>query len=91
MYFADNKDSVFGRLGHIDVSIGHVDSLAPAAVDTFVTANIFLRKIRMLNKLSLKKMEKNASLIIYIYGLACGCPNVTLVSEKEKNNKIVFT
>lgn len=39
---ADDQNSVFKRLRDINVTVSHVDCLAPTAVNTFVAANVFL-------------------------------------------------
>jgi len=40
---ADDQHSVFVRLSHIHITVGNIDSLAPAAVNSFVSTDIFLQ------------------------------------------------
>lgn len=40
--FANDQHSVFEWLRDVHITVGHIDGLAPTAVDTFVTANVLL-------------------------------------------------
>lgn len=40
---ADEQYPIFERLRDVYIAVGHVDGLAPAAIDTFIATHVFLQ------------------------------------------------